>query len=341
MDVLNGLRFGFGRKLRVMLGTEAAECGLVCLAMIASYHGYRTDLPDLRRKFSLSLKGASLRRLIDIAARLGFQGRPLRLELGDLPQLQTPCVLHWDLDHFVVLKKATGATVVIHDPAFGLRTLSLAEASRHFTGVALELIPTADFKTQAPPPAVSIRQLTGRVTGLWRSLALILLLSLALQVFVVLGPFFLQWIVDQCEPEACSPKPEASGGHAIAKSRIISPGASAPSHFLMGNLPGKVQFQHLEIRGKVEIAGHDVARMPSHDAGARRVVGRWIGNPDHGLDGVVGFVESLGDERRTDDLAATGTAEIEGAAPEFPGQQVEGRQVAGQVQDIAAIVLNA
>ncbi len=97
---MNGLRFGFGRKLPVLLGTEVAECGLVCLAMIANYHGYRTDLPDLRRQFSLSLKGASLRRLIDNGARLGFQGRPLRIGLGDLPQLQTPCVLHWDLDHF-------------------------------------------------------------------------------------------------------------------------------------------------------------------------------------------------------------------------------------------------
>ena len=51
----------FGRpKLPLILQTEAAECGLACLAMIASHHGYRTDLASLRERFSVSLKGATL-----------------------------------------------------------------------------------------------------------------------------------------------------------------------------------------------------------------------------------------------------------------------------------------
>lgn len=117
--------------------------------------------------------------------------------MEELVQLKTPCILHWDLNHFVVLAKAGKSKVTILDPAFGKRTLSYAEVSDHFTGVALELTPTADFKPQPAAPSVSIRQLTGRVTGLWRALGLILALSLALQVFVVLGPFFLQWVIDQ------------------------------------------------------------------------------------------------------------------------------------------------
>lgn len=183
--------------MKAVLQSESAECGLACLAMVASHHGHRADLRELRQRFPLSLKGASLARLIDVAGKLGFASRPLRLELDDLPKLKTPCILHWNLNHFVVLAKADKSRVTILDPAFGKRTMRYTEVSEHFTGVALELTPTAEFKQAKAVPSVSARQLTGPVTGLWRALGLILLLSLGLQVFTVLGPFYLQWVVDQ------------------------------------------------------------------------------------------------------------------------------------------------
>ncbi|MFC3815011.1 peptidase domain-containing ABC transporter [Lysobacter sp. GCM10012299] len=180
-----------------VLQSESSECGLACVAMVASHHGNRVGLRELRRRYPLSLKGAGLQRLIAIGGELGFQCRPLRLDLDDLSKLATPCILHWDLNHYVVLTKAGRDKVTIHDPAVGRRALGLAEASEHFTGVALELTPTAEFKPQQAVPSISVRQLTGRITGLWRSLALVLLLSMALQVFVLLAPFFMQWVVDQ------------------------------------------------------------------------------------------------------------------------------------------------
>ena len=131
--------------MRVQLQSEAGECGLACLSMVAAAHGADHDLPDLRRRFPVSLKGANLRQLVAHAAALNFASRPLRLALDELGQLQRPCILHWGLNHFVVLKQAGRRHVVILDPAIGERRLSLAEASRHFTGVALELTPNADF----------------------------------------------------------------------------------------------------------------------------------------------------------------------------------------------------
>ena len=183
--------------MKTILQAQAAECGLACLAMVADHHGHRTDLPSFRQRYALSLKGASLDRLVGIAQGLGFQTRALRLDMDDLAQLRTPCLLHWDLNHFVVLRRVgrRGATIV--DPASGERRMSLAQVSQHFTGVALELTPGADFVVQPPPPAVRLSQLTGPVRGLWRSLGMILALSVALQVFVLLAPFFMQWVVDQ------------------------------------------------------------------------------------------------------------------------------------------------
>lgn len=188
--------------MKPVLQAQAAECGLACLAMVASHHGHRTDLMELRGRFGLSARGASLVQLADIAGQLGLQPRPLRLEPGDLVKLALPCVLHWDLNHFVVLAGWRGARARILDPAAGECWLEPAALSRHFTGVALELLPGGDFRPKAPPPAVGLRQLIGPVRGWRQGLLLLLALSAVLQVFALAAPFLLEGIVDQVLPAA-------------------------------------------------------------------------------------------------------------------------------------------
>ncbi len=193
----SGLRLGLGlQRLPVILQTEAAECGLACLAMVAAYHGLRSDLPTLRQRFSLSLKGATMADLMRMADALQMNARPLRAELDHLPQLQLPCILHWDLNHFVVLTSVSRGSIEIHDPARGLRRMRLDEVSRHFTGVVLEVSPAADFRPRIERQQLSLRQLLGNVTGLRRSLLQIFALALTLEAFVLLSPFFMQWVVD-------------------------------------------------------------------------------------------------------------------------------------------------
>jgi ATP-binding cassette subfamily B protein RaxB len=196
MDVLSSLRFAGGRRLPIYLQTEAAECGLASLGMVACFHGHRIDLAGLRRRFTVSLKGATLAYLIQAAGKLHLAPRPLRLDLEELPKLRAPCILHWDLNHFVVLASADSKGAVIHDPAFGIKRLTLAEVSRHFTGIALELTPTAEFKPADERRRVSLRSLMGPVQGLKRSLLQVFALALALQVVLVVSPFYVQWAVD-------------------------------------------------------------------------------------------------------------------------------------------------
>ena len=116
----------------MILQIEASECGLASLAMVAHHHGHATDLAELRRRHAISLKGATLKDIIHIADQLGMAGRPLRLDLDELAELKTPCILHWDLNHFVVLASVTRDHIVIHDPAIGIRKLPMAEVSAHF-----------------------------------------------------------------------------------------------------------------------------------------------------------------------------------------------------------------
>lgn len=191
------LHFGWGKRLPIIRQSESSECALACLAMIAGYYGQHTDLASLRQRFSTSLKGVTLERLIGIAQSLGLACRPLRLDLNELDHLQTPCILHWDLDHFVVLRDVRRERATIHDPAVGVRRLRFDEISPHWTGVAVELSKGPTFKRQAPPPPVSLRTLAGSIEGLPKALAIIFSLALLLELIALLWPQFLQMTIDQ------------------------------------------------------------------------------------------------------------------------------------------------
>lgn len=182
--------------MKAILQTQAAECGLACLAMVCAHHAQHIELAALRRQLAISHKGATLRQLMQGASQLGFSSRPLRLEMDEMSQLTTPAILHWNLNHFVVLAGFKRGKAVILDPAIGERRLSLAEVSKHFTGVALELTPHVDFKPQQSPPRVKLSALIGKVQGIRRSLLQIFAVALVLQLFAIAGPLANQAVVD-------------------------------------------------------------------------------------------------------------------------------------------------
>ncbi|XAH25920.1 peptidase domain-containing ABC transporter [Xylophilus sp. GW821-FHT01B05] len=188
--------FSRGKRLPVVLQTEAAECGLACLAMVASYYDFLVDLSQLRQRFSVSMKGMSLANIIEISGKIGLAARPVKAELESLRHLRLPCILHWNFNHFVVLKGVKSDSVVIVDPAFGERICSSSELSRSFTGVALELWPGTDFRPQKKVESYRFSALIGHLNGLRLFLSQILLLAISLEIMAVASPLFLQWTVD-------------------------------------------------------------------------------------------------------------------------------------------------
>jgi len=196
------ISLSLNRKVPIHLQNEATECGLCCLAMIADYLGYRTDLASLRLQFAISRKGASLGSLIKIARALKLYPRAVKLDVGAISKLSLPCVIHWNMDHFVVLTSVSTREAIIHDPAIGRRAVPLEEFGKYFTGVALELKPAHDFTPVDNTTKYTIRGLMGQITGLKRGLAQVLMLALALECVVIALPFFLQWTVDQALPSA-------------------------------------------------------------------------------------------------------------------------------------------
>ncbi|MCP5300708.1 MAG: peptidase domain-containing ABC transporter [Chromatiaceae bacterium] len=196
MAAISLLNFPGRRRVPLILQNEASECGLACLAMIAGYHGHKTDLATIQRRNLGVGRGARMTDLMQIAGHLQLSARPVKLALDDLHLLQGPSILHWDFGHYVVLTKVGAGHVVIHDPASGERRLAFDEVSKHFTGVALELTPEAGFQPVEERRRVSVRELVGRVHGLPRALATVVLLALALEAFTLAAPLFMQLVVD-------------------------------------------------------------------------------------------------------------------------------------------------
>lgn len=118
------LNFSGRRTLPVIMQSEASECGLACLAMVASYYGHRIDLSTLRRQHPISLNGVTLRSIIEIARHLNLTTRAVRLEPQDLKLIKRPAILHWDMNHFVVLSSVSKRGIVVHDPALGEKRVS-------------------------------------------------------------------------------------------------------------------------------------------------------------------------------------------------------------------------
>jgi ATP-binding cassette subfamily B protein RaxB len=197
----NHLHFSISKSIPLILQAEIAECGLASMGMVASFHGHKLDMPAMRKRFSANLKGMNLQQLIELGDSLGLASRALQCPIDEVHKLVTPCILHWDMNHFVVLTKVSGkglsAKYSINDPAVGKRTLTSEEFSQHFTGICLELTPTRNFEVKQEQALMKFTQLWNKMSGLKAGLIKLIALSLVLQIFALMTPYYMQWVVDE------------------------------------------------------------------------------------------------------------------------------------------------
>ena len=181
------------RRLPMIFQAESSECGLAALAMVAGYHGFATTTAQLREIFPVSLMGLSLRQLIQIASHIGLSARALRCDVDDLEAVKLPALLHWDLQHFIVLKRVTRAGFEIHDPGRGARRLTREEMSDHFTGIAVQLEPTTGFVRARPADRLTLTGLLGSSGSLRPVIARLLALSVILELLSLAQPIVLRY----------------------------------------------------------------------------------------------------------------------------------------------------
>lgn len=183
-------------KLPVIKQAQFSECGHACIAMISNYYGHIVDLYSLRKLDEPSINGSTMLDLMRIFDGLKFDTRAIRIDIQDLKHVQCPAILHWNMNHFVVLKSVGQNHAIIHDPALGRRKVLLSELSSSFTGIVLEVEKSKDFIVIKTTNSLRIIDIFKHIDGLKNSLLVLLILSLTIEIFLLVNPIFLQYITD-------------------------------------------------------------------------------------------------------------------------------------------------
>lgn len=189
---------------------DQMDCGPTCLRMIAKYYGRNYTLQRLREVSGVNRQGVSLLGISEAAEKIGFRTTGLRITLIKLQEIDLPCILHWQQNHFVVLYKISGASKKIYhisDPARGRIQYAEAEFLKRWLstqnngnpeGVALMISPSPDFYRQGGDPEKGLN-LTYMLGYLLKYKPLIIQLFVGLGVGSLLQlilPFLTQSVVD-------------------------------------------------------------------------------------------------------------------------------------------------
>lgn len=190
--------------MNIVYQSETGECGLACVAMLADHFNTNVTLEDLRDRVGSSSKGASVEHLRSAAAEAGMTCRTGSADLQDVLDATEPLILHWEFKHFVVLAPRSKGILdkrhLILDPALGPRRLTRNEISEGFTGVVIQSERIWSFVPPQRKPETGLVQMVLQARGLLRSIASLVMISLAIQVISLTIPMFAQLSIDRIAP---------------------------------------------------------------------------------------------------------------------------------------------
>lgn len=175
---------------------SATDCGIACLVMIGRYWHKRFDLNQLRSLANVNRDGASLKGLITAAESMGFAPRPVHTDLKSLGKQRLPAIVHWRMNHYIVVYQVKTNRVIVADPEIGRRTLSYPEFQADWAGYTLLLEPTAKLK-KAPEAKQNLWKFFDLLKPHWLVLFEVLIASVMIQVFGLVTPLMTQLLLDR------------------------------------------------------------------------------------------------------------------------------------------------
>lgn len=173
---------------------EATECGAASLSMVFAFWGKNIPLEQMRIETGVSRDGCNAGNIMRCAKKYGLDCHGYRKEPAALKELQPPCIIHWNFNHFVVFEGFKGKYAYINDPAMGRRKLTMDELDDAFTGIVLTFKKTSSFvKEKKKNTMVSFikHRLQGQYSTLFRLLFVGMLLVFPGLLFPVLSQVFM------------------------------------------------------------------------------------------------------------------------------------------------------
>ena len=184
-------------KVPVVMQMEALECGAASLCMVLAYYNKWIPLEQVRADCGVSRDGSNARNMLKAARSYGLKADGYRFEPDELQKDgQFPCIIHWELNHFVVCDGFRGDKVYLNDPARGSYAISRERFDEGFTGIVLMMEPGDDFEPSGKPKSIlsfAMRCLKG--TGV--AVAFVIITTIITSISGILDAGFSRVFLDQ------------------------------------------------------------------------------------------------------------------------------------------------
>lgn len=183
-------------KVPVVMQLEALECGAASLTMVLAYYGKWIPLEQVRSDCGVSRDGSKAKNILKAARFYGLDAAGYRFEPDELRSKGTfPCIIHWNFNHFVVLKGFKGDKVYINDPANGEAVLTVQQFDEHFTGIVLMFEPGEEFKPEGHEKSM-LSFAVKRLQGTKAAIIFAVIMSIIAALMGLINPVFSRIFLD-------------------------------------------------------------------------------------------------------------------------------------------------
>ena len=184
-------------KVPVVMQMEALECGAAALTMILSYYNKWIPLEQVRSDCGVSRDGSSAKNILKAARNYGLKAQGYRMEPEALMKNGTfPCIIHWEFNHFVVLKGFKKDKVYLNDPARGDVVVTMQEFDEAFTGVCILFEPGESFVPSGEPKSMFLFA-KKRLIGCGLAICFVFLTTLIISFLNAIIPVFSRVFIDK------------------------------------------------------------------------------------------------------------------------------------------------
>ncbi len=184
-------------KVPVVMQMEALECGAACLTMILAHYGKWLPPEQVRADCGVSRDGSKAGNIVKAARSYGLDAKGYKVGLEAVKNLDSfPCIIHWNLNHFVVLCGFRGKCAYINDPARGSVKVTMDEFDKAFTGIVLGFAPAEGFQPDGRRTS-TLAFARKRLSGAGAAMILVMLTSIIGYVFTLLNPAFSRFFMDR------------------------------------------------------------------------------------------------------------------------------------------------
>lgn len=185
-------------EVPLVMQSEAAECGLACLAMLSRWYGHQIDIAYLRQKFGNVSRGMSMAGIAQCAESLKLTNSAYSTTAHDLGSWSgPPLLLHWKGNHFVILDRIDDGRFLINDPAIGRVSLTQAELEHGLSGAVLLVEPSDQFEPIKAKGIGNRLKLLPRTDELNKALFQLFVTSLGVEILSLLLPWQIKLVIDR------------------------------------------------------------------------------------------------------------------------------------------------